>query len=419
MPPAQGDTSRVAFMESIRGLAAVQVVLLHFFSAFVPDLVFTPSVQGWASWVHLSPLSFLYDGYTAVYLFFVLSGYVLTLSFERQLDHPFAVAVGRILRLAVPALAAVLLAAAIILCVGHPHVAAGTLSGSAWFANPRLLDLSWLGILRDGIGNAVFLGYLGLPGVGFLAPWQQPLDHSFVTPLWTLSIELYASLAVLALCLCARRSRLAWWIAVVLAVIFTIRSSYLCFIAGHLLATYRCAERPAPQHPALPILAIMLGIFLCMQAEVWQFAWLRALCDDPTPWLFPGQSAAQQQKTLGALLFFIGLILFQPARTALSRPWLVRQSRLSFPIYLVHWPILFGPSALIFLTLHDLAGLTVARVGAIVAGIALVFAASLLFLPIDRGALALSRLVRKWVSAMSSTSTTPVPAGTSPVVAAE
>src|ERR1700676_3095660 len=29
----------------------------------------------------------------------------------------------------------------------------------------------------------------------------------------------------------------------------------------------------------------------------------------------------------------------------LSRPWLIARSKLSFPVYLVHWPILFGPAA--------------------------------------------------------------------------
>lgn len=406
-------------MESIRGLAAIQVVLLHFFSAFIPDLVFAPRDQGLAVAIQLSPLRFLYDGYSAVYLFFVLSGYVLTRSFERNLDHPVALVAGRILRLAIPAMAAVLLAAAIIFCLGHPHLEAGALSGSAWFANPRQIDLSWLGILRDSIGNAVFLGYLDVPGVGFLAPWQQTLGHSFVAPLWTLSIELYGSLVVLALCLCARRSRAVWWIAIVVTTIFTIRSFYLCFVVGHLLASFRCAERPAARSSSLPIAAVMVGIFLCVCTEIRQFEWLHRLGTDQTLWLFPGQSAVQQQKTFGALLLFIGLIHLEPARRALSHPWLVRQSRLSFPLYLVHWPILFGPAALIFLTLHQITGPAAAQAVAIVAGIVLAFAASLLFLPVDRGALALSRLVRKRVSAMSNKPKMPAHAGASPAVAAE
>ena len=80
---------RIAYLESIRGLAAVQVLLLHFLAAFAPDLVYAlPGSAAVAGYIHLSPLYFLYDGYSAVYIFFALSGYVLTRSFERQLAQP-------------------------------------------------------------------------------------------------------------------------------------------------------------------------------------------------------------------------------------------------------------------------------------------------------------------------------------------
>src|ERR1700726_5042738 len=91
-PEASRDKApRIAYLESIRGLAALQVLLLHFLSAFAPDLVFTPPPDAIvARTIHLSPLYFLYDGYSAVYIFFVLSAYVLTRSFERHLARPSA-----------------------------------------------------------------------------------------------------------------------------------------------------------------------------------------------------------------------------------------------------------------------------------------------------------------------------------------
>ena len=80
---------RIAYLESIRGLAAIQVLLLHFFLAFAPDLAAPNPSSALGGAIHFSPLYFLYDGYSAVYIFFCLSGYVLTRSFERQLDRPF------------------------------------------------------------------------------------------------------------------------------------------------------------------------------------------------------------------------------------------------------------------------------------------------------------------------------------------
>ena len=419
-PEASRDKApRIAYLESIRGLAALQVLLLHFLSAFAPDLVFTPPPDAIvARTIHLSPLYFLYDGYSAVYIFFVLSGYVLTRSFEHHLAQPSSQIMARLIRLGLPALAATLVAAAVMLMFGRPNVEAGDLSGSVWFASQWHADLSILSVIRDGVLNALFLSYRGSPGAAFL-PWQQPIEQSFVAPLWTLSIEFYGSIVVLGLCWCARRSRALWWSVFVLGAIFTVRSAYICFFIGHLLATFRRAERPAPARKLLPVFSIALGVVLCVLAEVWQPQWLRSLCADPTYFLFPGPFAPAQQKTFGAILVLIGIIDLEVARRFLSSPWLVRCSKLSFPLYLIHWPILFGPAAALFLLLNGIVGIELARVGAIVVGIGLAFVCSIFFLPVDRRALELSRRLRKRMSDVRHEALGVTTAGANPIAAAE
>ena len=59
---------KVQYLEGLRGIAAMQVVLLHFVSGFMPDT----AQHAWP------PLHVLYDGHTAVYVFFLISGTVLT-----------------------------------------------------------------------------------------------------------------------------------------------------------------------------------------------------------------------------------------------------------------------------------------------------------------------------------------------------
>jgi peptidoglycan/LPS O-acetylase OafA/YrhL len=397
--PEPQKNSRIGYLESIRGLAALQVLLLHFFAAFAPGLVFSlPTAGAIAGYIHLSPLYFLYDGYSAVYVFFALSGYVLTRSFERNLAQPFSLVMARVIRLGLPALAAVIVAATVMLMFGKPNVQAGDLSGSVWFAGQWDTDLSVFSVIRDGTINALFLGYSGMPGVGFLSPWQQPVEQSLVVPLWTLSIEFYGSIVVLILCWCASRSRALWWSVVLLGAVFTIRSAYICFFIGHLLATFRRAERPVPASKLLPVFSIIFGVLLCLLAEVWQPQWLRSLCAAPTYFLFPGQLAPMQQKTFGAILVLIGMIDLEAARRFLSRPWLVARSKLSFPLYLVHWPILLGPAAALFLLLGGFVGIELARIGAIVGGICLSFIAGASFIAVDQRALELSRGLRKRLS---------------------
>jgi peptidoglycan/LPS O-acetylase OafA/YrhL len=413
-------TSRIAYLESIRGLAALQVLLLHFLAAFAPGLVFPmPTGSAIASAIHLSPLYFLYDGYSAVYIFFALSGYVLTRSFERHLARPSSQILARVIRLGLPAVAATLIAAAVMLIFGRPNFQAGILSGSVWFASQWNADLSIFSVIRDGTINALFLGYRNLPGVAFLAPWQQPVEQSFVAPLWTLSIEFYGSMTILLLCWSARQSRALWWSVVLFGAVFTIRSAYICFFIGHLLATFHRAERPAPESRLLPIFLIISGVFCCVLAEVWQPQWLKSFCAYSTYWLFPGQFAPMQQKTYGALLVLVGIIDLAAARQLLSRPWLVARSRLSFPLYLVHWPILFGPAAALFLLLNGVAGIELARAGAIVAGIGAAFVCSAYFATLDRYALEISSRLRKPVSGSSPGVLRATAAGAGRIVPAE
>jgi peptidoglycan/LPS O-acetylase OafA/YrhL len=393
--PAASASERIAYLESIRGLAAIQVLLLHFFFAFVPDLVAPAPSSALAASVHLSPLYFLYDGYSAVYIFFSLSGYVLTRSFERQLDQPPVQILARAVRLGLPALAATAFSASLMLIVGSANVEAGTLLSNAWFSRQWDADLSVLSVVRDGTINALLLGYRDMPGVAFLAPWQQSVSQSFVTPLWTLSIEFYGSIAILFLCWCVRRSRHLWWIAMVLGAVFTIRSAYMCFFAGHLLAVTHRAEGPVSTRKRFPMALAASGVACCVIADVWQPGWLVGLCSYQVHWLFPGQLPPMQQKALGAALVLTGIIDLQVCRNFLSKPWLVVHSKLSFPLYLVHWPIMCGLSATAFVYLNKIVGIELARMCAIALGIAATAAASVVFAAVDRYAVGLSSRLRR------------------------
>ncbi|MGA7074904.1 acyltransferase family protein [Bradyrhizobium sp.] len=387
--------ARIAYLESIRGLAAIQVLLLHFFFAFVPDLLATTPSSALAAAIHRSPLYFLYDGYSAVYIFFCLSGYVLTRSFERQLDQPPVQILARAIRLGLPALAATVVAASLMLIIGRANVEAGRLMGNAWFSQQWNADLSVLSIVRDGTINALFLGYSNMPGVAFLAPWQQTIEQSFVTPLWTLSIEFYGSVAILFLCLCARRSRHLRWTAVVLGTLFTIRSAYICFFVGHLLAVVHRAERPVSKHQLLPMALVVSGVACCVVTDLWQPGWLITLCSYKTYWLFPGQLPPMQQKAFGAALVLAGIIDLRVCRNFLSKPWLVAYSRLSFPIYLIHWPIMCGLAATVFVYLSKIVSIHLAQMCALTLGIAASAAASVVFAAVDRYALGLSSRLRR------------------------
>lgn len=85
---------RVSYLESIRGLASLLVFITHTSVVFFPYLVFgsqahpdfhIPQIQNnifsWGDWIHESPLYIFFSGQFAVYIFFILSGYVLATPF--------------------------------------------------------------------------------------------------------------------------------------------------------------------------------------------------------------------------------------------------------------------------------------------------------------------------------------------------
>jgi peptidoglycan/LPS O-acetylase OafA/YrhL len=77
--------SKIISLDVLRGLACLVVIVHHnfmfnpvFLKSYITDI---PSGEIAIDFIKFSPLNFLWDGHAAVLLFFVLSGYVLSISF--------------------------------------------------------------------------------------------------------------------------------------------------------------------------------------------------------------------------------------------------------------------------------------------------------------------------------------------------
>lgn len=102
---------KIKSAESLRGIACLSVVLSHLSLVFYPqmhnfyksNLPVSPVLQV----IHDSPLSFFYSGTGAVFIFFCLSGYVLSASIESAQNKLKKIRVSiikRYPRLAIPAI---------------------------------------------------------------------------------------------------------------------------------------------------------------------------------------------------------------------------------------------------------------------------------------------------------------------------
>lgn len=101
--------NRVSSLDGVRGLAAVVVLLHHAIASLGPlgDVYFSRPAPAGLEWLVNSPLHLIWAGPEAVYVFFILSGVVLTLPALRRRYEWKSYYPARLLRLYIPVLAAI------------------------------------------------------------------------------------------------------------------------------------------------------------------------------------------------------------------------------------------------------------------------------------------------------------------------
>jgi peptidoglycan/LPS O-acetylase OafA/YrhL len=322
-----GVILRFRSLDSLRGIAALAVVFHHCCRAFRGYLraPLNPlKVNFWTqpfSVLHWTPVHLFLNGATAVLLFFVLSGFVLTLSIERGGDYPSYV-MRRICRIYLPFAVAIGFAAALDALV-QPRTVPGL---SDWFNQSWNLPLS----AQLVIGHLLMTGMLR-----FIS-----LDN----PVWSLAPELRISIILPGLIWALRR----WPRAAIIVTIGTafvaqvvvlvgpklievpeIAASWLMtvvyvhlFAIGCLLALQREAVRTA-----------VLGLSRVKYAALWLFAlalmWLPIANWSTILWAGAGSAA------------LIALCISDDrAITILTGAVPLWLGKVSFSLYLVHLPIL-------------------------------------------------------------------------------
>ena len=195
LAPTRDADARNLALDGIRGMASMVVVFWHLAVNFFPCAAWgveKPTSLSWELTLYQSPLWVALSGSFAVCLFFVLSGYVLTIGFFRSrkakpLIHRI---VGRPIRLGVLAAASTI--AIWFGSLAAPHAVTDllipvlTATGALEAAVPHLnlnADLS----LRALLENIFWL------------PWLQPSDPKelYNGVLWTMHVELFGSFLVM------------------------------------------------------------------------------------------------------------------------------------------------------------------------------------------------------------------------------
>ncbi len=419
--------SRFPYLDGLRGLAALLVVLHHgtishdwaLHSGLVSDSKFS-----WDVAVSGMPFFLLNGGDFAVCLFLVLSGFVLAHSFLHSSLGIFASAIKRYTRLTMPIVVTSLISLAVgILTPGF--ALPGTIG-----TGRSLPDL--LGALRFCLVEAFYRAtFAGLHGA------------SYNGVLWTIPIEFHGSILLLLVFAATRRiartsSTWTTLAGVVCFVLFllTWHSRLGLFGAGATLYALFATDRLRPLDgrevwvAALVVFALFLGtmpesperisiynglIHLVGEApEVAAGATvahpLPALLGvhDPTPYRL---SAIAFWHSVGAILILWAIFLSRPIMRVLNHGFCQWLGRLSFPLYLIHTTVYrtvglgvydwiaarggaYGVSSLIAIATYTLASLA---------------AADVLARTVERASVRRSRELGQWIDARSKRKPAPVP----------
>ncbi|HKR40360.1 MAG TPA: hypothetical protein VJU59_11895, partial [Paraburkholderia sp.] len=230
------------------GVAAVQVFLLHYLTAFFPGANVrgdAPFHYGWEAWIaRPSPLFWLFDGYSAVYVFFLLSGTALTYSFRAApLQIPQQL-MRRVVRLIVPVFFAATLAGLLFSLLPTSHVTAGAITGSTkWLATIGPDPFSVSHFVREVAVESLFTGYQWSTLFPSLEPHLDTITGSFNTPFWALHCELWGSFLVMALVAIKHVSRKLYLVSLGAAPYLFWSHPLMLFVAGHLLADFALRPR--------------------------------------------------------------------------------------------------------------------------------------------------------------------------------
>ena len=292
---------RVHFLDGLRGWGALSVLLCHAFVDVFP-------VDGASK--NLLSQTFLFNGTFAVWVFFIVSGYSLSIHFceTREGTGLKRMFVGRYFRLAVPILIVSLL------------VWASSNLGLIPDVEKRQGRLNEFLVATPSIGDTVAFS---LYGVFFAYKPSQTL----VPPLWTMTYEIWGSFLVLALLALVGKLGKRWVVYAILGVVtYHINPMYAAFLVGLLLAELHASGLLMTHEKTANRLSTMLfpGILL-----------LATFLPGSDTTLYPDVFL-----TLSAS--FVTCVLLNKSLTGffsntVSR-WL---GTISFPLYLIQAPVFF------------------------------------------------------------------------------
>ncbi|MBA2611437.1 MAG: acyltransferase [Bacteroidetes bacterium] len=327
---------KLAYLDGLRGIAALIVVFHHLVLLFYPVLNNGEETNSIAKYISISPLNIFYNGDYAVCLFFILSGYVLSYKYISSNNPKILIgyAIKRYFRL-LP-----LIAASVIFCyaaiklnlINTNSLNLHTGSGN-WLTDLFKTDTSFMALIENIFYGILFFG-----------------DNQYNPVVWSMKVEFIGSMLLFAFLILNHKIKPKWILFMIAfaAAFYFKQYYYIAFLLGYGLCFLHRNNMFYINSIIIRSILFIIAIFLCSFPAAWQY-WNSSIYGIIT---FKGIDLFSFYHVIGSGILLLLIIQHKPFIDMLSSKVILFIGKISFPLYLFHLIILVliaNPLFLMFL----------------------------------------------------------------------
>lgn len=315
---------KLAYLEGLRGIAALIVVFHHLVLLFYPALNYGNGTNSTLNTIAVTPLNIFYNGDFAVCLFFVLSGYVLSYKYILTNDPHIVAgyAIKRYFRL-MPLIASSVLVIFILsrLNLFHTQQLNDRLQLGDWLTSMFNGDPSFITMLKNIFYGIFLLG-----------------DNSYNPVVWSMGIEFIGSMLLFAFLLLNHKIKPKWilFVLTLLLAVYLKRYYYIAFLLGYGLCFVDQKKLLRITPIILKLILLLIGIMCASYPADWQH-WNTSIYAFMT---FEGIDLYSFYHVLGSGILLLLITQNNALKNFFSLKPVLFLGRISFSMYLYHLIVL-------------------------------------------------------------------------------
>lgn len=317
-----GVLEKLNYLHGLRGIAAFIVVIGHYLLAFYPEFIrasfdLHQIADPLLKIMIYSPLRFFWSAELSVYIFFVLSAYVLSYKFFKYKDKSIIIssAVRRYLRLTIPILFTIFISWLIMVLHLYHNKEVGEITGSIFLMSGWDFTPNFYTMLKQGIWDVYF-------------NFNNQTSYNIV--LWTMKIELFGSFMIFFIMYFfgnwSRR-----YILYGILVMSLFGSNYVAFIYGVMISDLHYSKYYQKLlNKKVAIMLMVFGFIFCTYNR------------------FAITTGVRSVMMLGAFFMILSLTKLRAMQSMLEKNVFVFLGNISFSLYLIHYLVLGSFSCILY-----------------------------------------------------------------------